>query len=85
MNEHDTIAAEIIKAINALPQVQQSVTQDTNIARDLGLDSLAVMNFVMTLEDQFDVSISMDKLADIKTVRDLADAIAELKRHQTGT
>jgi acyl carrier protein len=65
--------------------VQQSVTEDTNIARDLGLDSLSVMNFVMTLEDQFDVSISMDKLADIKTVRDLADAIAELKRHQTGT
>ncbi|HYD68168.1 MAG TPA: acyl carrier protein [Azospirillum sp.] len=65
--------------IGELPHGIQGVGPQTNIIRDLGLDSLTVMNFVMALEDHFDVSIPMDRLADIETVGDLAAAIADLK------
>lgn len=73
------IADAIIEMIATLPQATPGVTRETNIVRDLGLDSLAVMNFVMALEDRFDVSIPMDKLVGIETVGDLADTVATLK------
>ena len=79
MTQKSDIVDVIIGMIGGLPQVTEAVTPDTNIARDLGLDSLAVMNFVMQLEDRFDVSIPMDRLAEIQTVNDLAAAVADLK------
>ena len=79
MTENDQIVDVIIGMIRELPQAAQGVGPDTNITKELGLDSLAVMNFVMSLEDRFDVSIPMDKLAGIETVADLAATIADLK------
>ena len=55
------------------------VTPETGIMRDLGLDSLAVMNFVMTLEERFDLSIPMDRIAQVETVADLSDTIHALR------
>lgn len=55
------------------------VTPQTEIMRDLGLDSLAVMNFVMTLEERFDLSIPMDRIAEVETVADLSDTIHALR------
>ncbi len=55
------------------------IADDTNIARDLGLDSLAIMNFIMALEDEYDISIPLDRVAQVETVGDLAGAIEELR------
>lgn len=55
------------------------IAEDTNIARDLGLDSLAIMNFIMALEDEYDISIPLDRVAQVETVGDLAAAIEELR------
>lgn len=74
------IVAIIVEMMADLPQPPSNVGPETNIVHDLGLDSLAVMNFVMTLEDRFDVSIPMDRLVGIETVGDLAAVIADLKR-----
>ena len=76
--DHEIIA-EIIKATGAPSSGLAAVTASSRIKDDLGLDSLAVMNFVMVLEDRFDVSIPIDSLNDIKTVGDLARVISELK------
>ncbi|HUF56013.1 MAG TPA: phosphopantetheine-binding protein [Thermohalobaculum sp.] len=57
----------------------RQVTPQTEIMRDLGLDSLAVMNFVMTLEERFDLSIPMDRIAEVETVADLSDTIHALR------
>lgn len=79
MTQNSDIVDIIIGMIGTLPQVTEVATPDTNIARDLGLDSLAIMNFVMQLEDRVDVSIPMDRLAGIQTINDLAAAVADLK------
>lgn len=56
-----------------------AITDDTDIVEDLGLDSLGVMNFVMAIEDFYDLSIPLDRVAQIQTVRDLIQAVRELK------
>jgi len=40
---------------------------------------LAVMNFVMEIEDKLDVSVPLDRLTDVRTIQDLAEAIVSLK------
>ena len=55
------------------------VTEASDIGRDLGVDSLTLMNIVMELEDVFELSIPLDRLADVETVGDLAALINELR------
>ena len=76
----EAITGVIIETISANPKVtRRPVTGSTVIVDDLGLDSLAVMNFVMEIEDKLDVSVPLDRLADIRTVDDLARCLADLK------
>ncbi len=56
------------------------ITRETDIARDLEVDSLSLMNIVMELEDAFDLSVPLDRLAPVQTVGDLADLLSKLRR-----
>jgi acyl carrier protein len=56
-----------------------AISDDTDIVEDLGMDSLGVMNFVMAIEDFYDLSIPLDRVAQIQTVADLIRAVQELK------
>ena len=51
------------------------VDAQTSIVRDLKLDSLAVMDFVMALETEFDTVIPIDALSGVETIADLADLL----------
>ena len=58
---------------------EKPITGGTVIAKDLTIDSLAIMDMVMELEDRFDVSIPMNVIAEIHTVDQLADTILDLR------
>jgi acyl carrier protein len=58
---------------------EKPLTGETVIAKDLTIDSLAIMDMVMELEDRFDVSIPMSVIAEIHTVDQLADTIQDLR------
>ncbi len=38
-------------------------------------DSLKMMNIVMELEDAFDISIPLEKISNVKTLKDLYDIV----------
>ena len=57
----------------------QTITAATVISKDLTVDSLAVMDMVMELEDRYDVSIPMNLVVEIRTVGELADTILALR------
>jgi len=50
----------------------------SGIMSDLEVDSVAVFDLVMGLEDHYDISIPMEMVSDIKTVGELVNAIMEL-------
>ncbi len=75
----DFTVAEIARAARKVLGRPVEVGRETDIARDLDVDSLALMNIVMELEDAFDVSIPLDRLAPVRTAGDLADLITELR------
>lgn len=74
-----SISSLIVEKLLANPKVPRDIDGDSKIVEDLAFDSLAVMNFVMEIEDTLDVSVPLDKLADIRTISDLAECLAVLK------
>lgn len=69
------LTEHIIASLRELVAPGIDVHPHSSIMGDLGLDSLTVMNFVMTLEDSLDVSLPMDRIAEVETVADLAEAL----------
>ncbi len=54
------------------------VSDETRFAQDLEWDSLTVLDFVATVEDEFDILITMNQQAEIETVGQLVDAVGKM-------
>ncbi len=53
--------------------------EDTNLIEGLGLDSYKVLDLMLEVEDEFDISVPMNLLTDVHTVRDLAQLIEQIR------
>jgi acyl carrier protein len=62
---------DVVSAIQSVVGVSRPITLETNILQDLNLDSVAVMDFIMQIETQFNTIIPMSRMAEIETVGDL--------------
>ena len=56
-----------------------SISTDTNIVDDLGADSLDVVELIMSIEDEFGVSISDEEAANLVTVQRIVDYVEKLQ------
>ena len=56
-----------------------SITLETNLIDDLGADSLDVVELIMSLEDEFGLSISDEDAAQLYTVGRIVDYLENLK------
>ncbi|MET0313733.1 MAG: acyl carrier protein [Hansschlegelia sp.] len=73
------LIAEISDVLESVLNKKVELRNDMNIVNDLGLDSIAVMNFTMAIEDRFDISIPLNEMASVVTVDDLARTIEALR------
>jgi acyl carrier protein len=67
--EIKTILARYLK--NAPP-----LSGDTDLIADLALESVQVMEFVVEVEDHYDIAIDLESLSNVHTVAQLADVVA---------
>ena len=74
------IEAEIVEVLAGRVPAGVHVTAETQIVQGLGLDSVAILDFIMDLEDRFDISIPLDRVAEVQTIAELGRAIEALKR-----
>lgn len=79
MTDRDTTLDTVLRLIAPFNKKEIAVTADTRFAQDLEWDSLTVLDFVATVEDEFDILITMNQQAEIETVGQLADAVGTLK------
>ena len=56
-----------------------SITLETNLIDDLGADSLDVVELIMSLEDEFGVSISDEDAAQLYTVGRIVEYLENLR------
>ena len=56
----------------------QDINEDTDLVADLGLDSLKVMKIVESVEESFDISIPLNVLPEVRTVKDFVSQIQKI-------
>jgi len=62
----------------ALPEIENP-DWDAALTSGVGLDSVQIMNLVMEIEDNLDLSVPVDVLAEVKTLNELALRLDALK------
>ncbi|MBQ8933243.1 MAG: acyl carrier protein [Lachnospiraceae bacterium] len=70
--EFEKLANIIADTLSVDPE---EITMETSFADDLGADSLDLVEIVVALEDELDISISDEELPEIKTVGDAYELI----------
>lgn len=62
-------------AVNQIGIDEEKVTPESDIIKDLGLDSLDIVDMLMSVEETFGVTIDDSDVAEMKTVADVVKFI----------
>ncbi len=76
MNINDTVKETIAKLLN---KPVAEITEDKEIVKDLGADSLDIVEMIMNLEESLEISIPEEEAMNIVTVGDIIKAIESKK------
>ena len=57
------------------PSSNKTITPATDMVTELQLDSFQVMEFMLEVEDHYDIAIDLDSLSNIHTITDLAGVV----------
>lgn len=74
---------DIIKTIQKIAsqnQIKLDVNNLNTNLKDIGIDSLAMMNLIFKIEEELGVTIDDEKLVNIKNLNDLVKALEEAKK-----
>lgn len=80
----EQILERILIYLSSLVPPGTSLRPDIDLKQELGLDSIKVMDLLMKLEDEFDISIPLNVLTDVHTPTDLAQAVFSLRESADG-
>ncbi len=75
MNETESQLCQLLRT--ALDKELPDLTAATDLVDDLALESIQVMDFIAEVEDHFDILIEVDRLANIRTLAELAKLVEE--------
>ncbi|HIX46918.1 MAG TPA: acyl carrier protein [Candidatus Borkfalkia faecigallinarum] len=67
----------LAKQLNLKPE---QITPQSDVVKDLGADSLDVVELLISLEDDYGISIPEDDIVNVKTVQDIVDMIEKLEK-----
>ena len=70
MPDYDTLLKQICEIMNPLVEADTEIREESDFVADLGFDSLKVMKLLEKVEDRYDVSIPLNILPDIQTIKD---------------
>ncbi len=74
------VADKVIELISKqLNRPADEITNDKEIVKDLGADSLDVVEMLMSLEEEFNITVPEEDAVNIKTVGDIVKLIEESK------
>ncbi len=54
---------------------ERTVSRDSDVVNDLGADSIDIVQLLMTMEDEFGVTVAEDEADKLKTVGDIVELI----------
>ena len=57
---------------------EEKITLESEIVKDLGADSLDLVEMLLSMEEEFGITISDEQTENIKTVKDIVDIVDSL-------
>ena len=78
MGSKPEILTKLLEILQPYTKEGQSVGENTEIVAELGLDSMQVMQVLLKIEDEFDISIPLNNVPNIQTVNELAQEVEKL-------
>ena len=78
MTEYDNVLQELRQMLRSYVPQELEIDEDTDLVADLDLDSLKVMKILETVEDHFDISIPLNIMPDVRSVKDFVLQIQKL-------
>jgi len=59
---------------------KDTITKEANVLEDLGADSLDIIEMLMTLEEEYGITIPDEKINQVKTVGGICELIEQCKK-----
>lgn len=78
MPSYADILNAVYEVLRTFIKEGQELNEETELVADLNLDSVKVMELLLNIEDSFDISIPLNILPDVRTVKDLSLQIQKI-------
>ena len=78
MQSYDEILTRLTTTLQPYTKDNVAIRDDTMLASDLGLDSGQLMELILEIEEQFDISIPLNVLPGVYNVKDLVVELQKL-------
>lgn len=72
MNTFDKVKDMLVEKLGIAPE---KITLESEIIKDLGADSLDLVEMLLTMEDNFGITVSDEETENIATVQDIVNLI----------
>lgn len=71
------IIKSIIEALKSMGYKSEEYGENTNLFKDIGIDSLDAIELVTKLEEEYDITIPDDQINNITTIGSAADLVCK--------
>ncbi|MBR4430008.1 MAG: acyl carrier protein [Clostridiales bacterium] len=79
--DREQVFADVIRIMAETLEIsQEEITADLNFNSDLPFDSLQLYEFVIDVEERYNIRLPDEVLDQVKTVSDIVDVIMKLKK-----
>jgi acyl carrier protein len=75
MTETSEIIPVLITLLAPFNPENKGLSAATDIPAELNIDSVGVLDFIMEVEDHFDIEIPMNAVSNIRTIGELSDYV----------
>lgn len=83
MAPYEEILPKLYEILKPFAQGGQTLSGETELVADLDLDSMKVMEILLEVEERFDISIPLNVIPDVRTIRDFARQIEQLTEQKS--
>lgn len=78
MQDYEAILKRVYELLTPFVEQGTALREDSDFVADLNFDSLKVMKLVEQVEDEYDISIPLNILPDVQTIKDFVEQLQKL-------
>ena len=75
---YEEVLTRLNRQLENIAEANIKFDEKTELVEGLGLDSFKVLDLLLEVEDEFDISVPMNVLTEVRTVEDMAKKIFEM-------